>query len=54
MLKRFRDYVENEPWERHFDEDSRAMTIFCWALIIVCVCWFVPPVVRVILWGPAR
>jgi hypothetical protein len=54
MLKRFRDYIENGPWERYFDDDSAGLVIFAWVAIIFSIVWFVPPIVRILVWGPAK
>ncbi len=54
MLKRFRDYIENGDWERYLDEDARAVTIFCWIAIGFSIAWFVPTMIRILIWGPGQ
>jgi len=54
MLKRFRNYVENAPWERHLEEDHAALTAFCWVAILFSVLWFGGAILRILIWGPAQ
>jgi hypothetical protein len=54
MIQRFRNYIENGPWERHFEEDKLPLVIFSWVAIIFSICWFAPPIIRILIWGPTR
>ena len=54
MLKRFRNYVENAPWERHLEEDDVAVTVFAWVAILFSVVWFGGAILRILIWGPAQ
>jgi len=54
MLKRFRNYVENAPWERHLEEDTNIVQTFCWVAILFSIVWFGGAILRVLIWGPAQ
>jgi hypothetical protein len=54
MLKKIRKYVEQEPWERHLEEDKRALVIFSWIAIAFSIIWFAPTIVRILIWGPPK
>ena len=54
MLKRIRDYVENEPWERHLEEDKAIVLTFCWVAILFSVVWFGGAILQVLIQGPAQ
>ena len=54
MLRRFRDYIENGPWEQHLEEDKRAVVIFCWVAILFSILWFGPTIIRTLIWGPPK
>ncbi len=40
MIKRFQDYVENEPWEESFRKADRVLTIFCYIVMGLAVAYF--------------
>lgn len=54
MLKRFRNSVENGPWERYLEEDLIALTVFSWVAILFSVFWFGGAIVRTLIWGPGN
>lgn len=54
MLTKFRNYIENGPWERFLDDDNAALTVFCWVAIIFSICWFGPTIIRIMVYGPAK
>ena len=54
MLKKFRRYIEQEPWERHLDDDKRALVIFSWIAIGFSIAWFVPTMIRILIWHPGQ
>lgn len=54
MLKRFQDYIETSDWESFLDDDIRALRIVCWVVIAFAVVWFVPTMVRIVVYGPVQ
>lgn len=54
MLTRFRNYIENENWERRLDEDMPALTVFCWVAIIFSIAWFGPTILQIMIYGPTK
>jgi hypothetical protein len=52
MIRKFKDYIENESWEDHVERGDRYLRIFCWTMIILAIVYFTPPVIRIIIWGP--
>lgn len=54
MLTRFRNYIENENWERFLDDDNKALTVFCWIGIIFSIVWFGPTMLQIMIYGPTK
>ena len=54
MLKKFQRYIENGPWERFLEDDNRVLQVVCWTVLVVSAIWFVPTMVRIIVWGPGQ
>ena len=40
MIKRFQDYIENEPWEESFRKADRLLTFFCYVVMALAVIYF--------------
>lgn len=53
MLKRFQDYVENEPWDDLLDRDGRLLRRVCWGVLIVAAVYLGGVMIAVLLQGPA-
>ena len=52
MLNRFRDYVENSPWEKLIEDDGRVLRRICWGVLGVAAFYFAVVSVVVIARGP--
>jgi hypothetical protein len=47
MLKRIRNYIENEPWEHHLERENALIERFCWSVLVLSALYFGTIMVRV-------
>jgi len=40
MIKRFQDYIENEPWEESIRKANRLLTCFAYVAMALAVIYF--------------